>query len=268
MKKIITGTLLSYSLAMAGGDISMVEEVSVPMADEETSEWKQSLTIYGWLPSFDGTLKYNIPGRDGEDDGTGESDFIDKIDSVFMASYEVRKNKWSFFADMIYLKMSDSQEVSGNTPILNLPYTVSSDQELITWVVSGYAGYNLVENGTHTIDAIAGLRYLSLDADISLDLTVINDRHRSVSPSAEFYDGVIGIQGLANLNENWYIPYHFDIGTGDSDLTAQASAGLGYRFGWGDVLLEYRYLYYDNGTDTFVNSLDAYGPKVGVVFHF
>ena len=265
MKKIITGTLLSYSLAMAGGDIVMVEEVSVPMVAEETSEWKQSLAIYGWLPTFDGTLKYNIPGRDGAADETAESDIMDKIDSVFMGSYTVRKNKWSFLADVIYLKMSDSKEASVTLPRRTLE--ASSTQELDTWVVSAYVGYNLLENGNHTINAIGGLRYLSLDAKITLDgpLDLID---QPFTRSAEFYDGVIGVQGLANLSESWYVPYHFDIGTGDSDFTAQASAGLGYRFGWGDVLLEYRYLYYDNGTDTFVNALDAYGPKLGVVFHF
>ena len=111
MKKMITGTMLSCSLAMAGGDIIVVEEVApVPMVVEESSEWKQSLTIYGWLPSLDGTLKYNLPGDDG---GTGESDIIDKLDSAFMGSYAVRKNKWSFLVDVIYFKLSDSQEVSG-----------------------------------------------------------------------------------------------------------------------------------------------------------
>lgn len=264
MKKIITGTLLTFSLATAGGDIVMAEEVApqVPMATEEGGEWKQSISIYGWLPSLKGTLKYTIPEEDPE---ISSSDIISKLDSVFMGSYAVRKNKWSFLADVIYFKMSDSQEVSGNTRIGNVPYTVSSEQELTTWIVGGYAGYNLLENGTHTIDAIAGLRYLSLGADISLSL---NNLQRSVSPSAEFYDGVVGVQGITNINENWYVPYHFDIGAGDSDLTAQASAGLGYRFGWGDVRLSYRYLYYDEGTDALVNSLDAYGPQIGVVFHF
>ena len=106
MKKMITGTMLSCSLAMAGGDIAMVEEVApapVPMAVEESSEWEQSLTIYGWLPSLDGTLKYNLPGDDG---GTGESDIISKLDSAFMGSYAVRKNKWSFLVDVIYFKLS------------------------------------------------------------------------------------------------------------------------------------------------------------------
>jgi len=258
--------LLTYSVAMAGGDIATVGDLPVepiPMAVEESADLKQSFILYGWLPSFDGSLKYNIPRRDGAADETGESDIMDKIDSVFMGSYLVRKNRWSFLADVIYLKMSDSKEAS--VTLLNRGIEASSEQELTTWVVSGYVGYNLVENETHTVNAIAGLRYLSLDADISLS---INTLQGSVSPSAEFYDGVIGVQGVANLNESWYIPYHFDIGAGDSELTAQASFGVGYRFGWGDLLLEYRYLYYDNGTDTFVNALDAYGPKIGVVFHF
>lgn len=261
MKKIITGTLLTYSLAVAGGDIAVAEEVApVPMAVEENSDWKQSITVYGWIPSLDGTLKYNIPG---DDSGTGESDIISKLDGAFMGSYTIRKNKWSFLADVIYFKMSDSQAVSGS--ILDVPFEVSSEQELTTWIVSGYAGYNLLENGTNTVDAIVGLRYLSLDADISLN---INNLQRSVSPSAEIYDGVIGLQGTANLSDNWYVLYHFDIGAGDSDLTAQASAGLGYRFGWGDIRLSYRYLYYDEGTDALINSLDAYGPQIGATFHF
>ena len=263
---MITGTLIMSSLAMAGGTIAMTEEEApVDIAVQENSEWKQSITLYGWLPSFDGTLKYNIPGRNGATDETGESDIMDKLDSAFMGSYAARKNKWSFLADVIYFKMSDAKEASVTLPRRTL--TVASEQELVAWVVSGYAGYNIVENGAHTINAIAGLRYLSLDAQIAIDgpLDLIDS---PFTKSVEFYDGVIGVQGMTNLGESWYIPYHFDIGTGDSDFTTQASAGLGYRFGWGDVLLEYRYLYYDNGTDTLVNTLDAYGPKIGVVFHF
>lgn len=180
-----------------------------------------------------------------------------------MGSYEARKNQWSFLLDAIYLKMSDSKE--GSVTLLDRTLNAYSEQELRVWVVGAYAGYNLVENGDHRLDVIGGMRYLSLDADISFNL---NDRHIGISPSAEIYDGIIGVRGIANLSETWYIPYHLDIGAGDSDLTWQASAGLGYRFGWGDVLLDYRYIYYDEGTAALINTLDVYGPKLGVVFHF
>ena len=73
---------------------------------EKSSEWEHQITIYGWLPSFDGTLRYQLP--DGSEE---ESDFsaIDNLDAVFMASYEVRKDKWSFLADGIYLGMSGGE---------------------------------------------------------------------------------------------------------------------------------------------------------------
>lgn len=263
MKKIIAGTLLTFSLAMAGGDIVMKEEVAVepvPMVTEENNKWQQSIAIYGWLPSLDGTLNYNIPG---DDPATGESNIIDKIDSVFMGAYSVRKNKWSFLTDVIYLKMSDSQQVSGT--VLDVPFEASSQQDLTLWVVNAYGGYNLVDKGSYTLDMIAGLRYLSLDLDLSFNL---NSAQLNLSPSGELYDGVVGFRGQVDLNENWYISYLVDVGAGDSDLTAQAFAGLGYRFGWGDVLLTYRYLYYDEGNDNFINTLDVYGPKLGVLFHF
>lgn len=60
MKKIMISIIFSTALVIAGGDIVMNEEMAVapvPMATEESDEWKQSVTIYGWLPSFDGTLK-------------------------------------------------------------------------------------------------------------------------------------------------------------------------------------------------------------------
>ena len=257
---VMTGTM-----AIAGGDVEPAPAEQVIAV--ETGEWKHSLSIYGWLPSFSGTLNYNIPGEGGEPDRTGESDFFDKLDSVFMGTYEVSKNQWSFLADVIYLKMSDSQEGSISLPPIldRSSLQIGSDQELTLWLVSMYGGYNTVNNDNVTLDIIAGMRYLSLDTDVSFDL---GSQHYSISPSAEFYDAVIGVKGAVNLNENWYMPYLFDIGGGDSDLTWQASTGLGYRFGWGDVLLTYRYIYYDEGNSDLLKELEAYGPKLGVVFHF
>lgn len=270
-KTIIFSTFLSSTLAVAGGDISpiLVEVADAPAPVETSSPWKHSFSIYGWLPSFDGTMKYTIPGdpNDPNDSDTeGESSIIDSLDMVFMGAYEVRKDKWSFLADAIYLKMSDSQDVSLTGP--NRTITAGSDQEFTALLLSGYGGYNLLDTGSASLDVIAGVRYLSLELDVSVYTNILINRRANISPSVELYDGVVGVKGHVDLNENWYVPYMFDIGAGDSDLTYQGQASIGYRFDWGDVLATYRYVHYEKDDTRLIEEFTMYGPKLGVVFHF
>ena len=267
MTKIIMGTLLTCTLAISGGDIAPVTEdvVMAPVPTEENSSWKHSLTIYGWLPSFDGTTNYTIPGDGNDPDEEVESSFVDKIDMVFMGSYEARKNKWSFLVDAIYLKMSNAQNASSPQGRV----TASAEEELDTWVVGAYGGYNLLETENAHIDMIAGVRYLSLSFAIDGDVSILGaTRGFSTEFSREFYDAVIGVKGHVDLSENWYVPYLFDIGAGDSELTWQGEASIGYRFGWGDVLATYRYIHYEKDDSRLIRDLDMYGPKIGVIFHF
>ncbi|MEA2047940.1 MAG: hypothetical protein U9O64_05765 [Campylobacterota bacterium] len=272
MQKIIMGTLLTSTLAISGGDIApIMEDVSiVPQKKTATSSWKHSLSIYGWLPSLDGRVKYTIPGDPGDPtdpDKDGESSLADKIDMVFMGSYEARKDQWSFLLDAIYLGMSDNQEVSWDIPLTDRSVTAGSDQELAAWLLSGYGGYTIFDMNRASLDIIAGVRYLSLELDISVYSTLLNSVPK-VSPSVALYDGVVGIRGHFDLSENWYLPYMVDIGAGDSDLTWQGEASIGYRFSWGDILATYRYVHYEKEDLRLLDELDLYGPKIGVVFHF
>ena len=260
MKKIIAGTLLTCALATAGGDIAPVEEqVIAPVASEESSAWEQQLAIYGWLPTFNGTLTFDIPGE-----GSHESDFsaIDNLDAVFMATYEVKKDKWSFLTDVIYLGMSGGETVGDGR------LATVFEEEFTAWLLSFYGGYNVIDTDRSTLDIIAGMRYFSLDMDAVINLP--GDRLPTVylSPSVEVYDAVIGVKGTVAINENWYVPYLFDIGTGDTDLTWQGQVSIAYRFGWGDVLATYRYVHYEKDGLKLLEDFDLYGPKLGVVFHF
>jgi len=68
--------------------------------------------------------------------------------------------------------------------------------------------------------------------------------------------------------EHWISPYYVDVGAGDSDLTWQASLGVGYRWGWGDIHLDYRYLDYDQGDNALVQGMTLDGPSLGATFRF
>lgn len=59
-----------------------------------------------------------------------------------------------------------------------------------------------------------------------------------------------------------------DAGTGSSALTWQGMAGIGYTFKWGNVLLAYRHLYYDQKGDKLVQDMRFSGPALGASFRF
>ena len=83
-------------------------------------------------------------------------------------------------------------------------------------------------------------------------------------------DGIVGVSGKVNLKYNLYLPFHFDVGTGDTNLTWQAYGGVGYKFKTFDLIAGYRYLTWDfddEGGGMF-NELTVSGPLFGVTFQF
>ncbi len=58
------------------------------------------------------------------------------------------------------------------------------------------------------------------------------------------------------------------MGTGQSDLTWQGTGGVGYRFNWGNVLLVYRHMYWEFGSDSLLKDISFSGPTLGTVYKF
>ena len=73
-------------------------------------------------------------------------------------------------------------------------------------------------------------------------------RPGSAETGADLWDGVVGVRGRVTLaNSAWFVPLYLDAGTGTSKFTWQGLLGVGYAFGWGDLLLVYRQLAFDEG---------------------
>lgn len=254
MKKIMISALVASSLALAGGDIVPVEPVVETPAVEEINAWKNEFAVYGWLPSI--SANTIIPGSGSTVDA---DTIIDNLKMVFLGGYSGRNDTWSVFADVVYMDVGDSKDVTvrdiGDAH-------VSLDMK--TLLVNAGVGYNLVNSGDGILDVTAGVRYLDLEVDLSTNLP----RHPGGSASEDFTDFFIGLKGYKNINANWYIPYEADIGTGDSKLSWQLFAGVGYRYDWGDVKLGYRYLEYDMDDDAIVEDLALSGAVLGVSFKF
>ena len=253
---------------------------TTPAAAEQPAgdQWTFAVTPYLWLPSLSGSLKYDLPGNDSQPEVDVGEDLLDNLEMAFMISGEARKGKWSIFTDYIYLDFGseDSRVKSFGGTLIDATIDLGTESSLSgdLWTLVG--GYSLVQDPGTTLDVIGGFRYLGIEAktDWSLSATVDSSGETlaasgSISQSEDLLDGIIGVRGRVKLGDsNWAIPYYADIGTGDSDLTWQAMAGITYNWNWGGVSLVYRHLAYDMDDDKLLQDVEFSGPALGATFHF
>jgi len=245
----------------------LVGPAAMGAAESSAEDWRFGAVIYGWLPSVHGDLKYSPPGASGSIDVDAEQ-IIDNLQFTFMGSFEARKGPWSGFTDVIYLDLAgdDSKSVSvadGATRTL-----FNADLELTGWIWTLGGSYSVWQQGKSHLDLLAGARLLSLDTNLELTGGGPLQRGLKLSESVNLWDGIIGAKGRITLNDRWFLPYYVDVGTGDTELTWQVMAGVGYEFDWGEVRLAYRYLAYDQSGDKLLQDIGFGGPKLGVGFRF
>ena len=241
--------------------------------------WKFGASVYGWFPDIAGTTSYPLGPGGGEID-VPISDVLDKLDFTFQGNFDARKGKWGFGTDVIYLDLGDTQTFGsqGAGGPGDWPYDVSAsvklDMKSWIWTTAGY--YRLVDDDQTSFDLLAGVRYA--DVEQSLDWSISGDisglplpgREGGAKVSADYWDAVLGIRGRFALGQDgaWFLPYYFDIGTGDSDFTWQGLAGIGYAFSWGETVAAWRYLSYDLPSNRPIADMDFSGPALGLTFRW
>ena len=242
-----------------------IAPTTVSAADPGASDdWQFKAGMYLWGAGI------KVGTAAGSDVDISFDDLISNLNMAFMGDFEARKSKWSLAADLIYLNVGAGD--GGSVPISTVPgvsLEVDADIKLRAWVMGFTGGYNLWQSERGTLDAIAGARYL--EVKVTLDATKQLGplaRQRETTASGENWDAIIGVKGDINLADKWYAPYYLDVGTGDSDLTWQIAAGVGYRFNWGEVNLLYRHMDWDFKSGSAVDNLNLSGPQLGARFNF
>jgi hypothetical protein len=240
-KSLVVGMcVMGTALPVLGGDFSK-SLVSTPPPVED--EWQFSWGLYGWLTDIKGKT------TSGEKIDIPLDEILDNLEGIFFSDFAVRKGKWAVNTDVIYFKIRDDI----NNQILDYI-------EMSAWVVTPSVSYRVMEGDWGNLDVLVGARYLYLK-------TKVGYLGGSVSASGDNWDAICGVRGGINLPNRWYMPYYFDIGSGDSKMTWQASAGIGYHFDKWDVSLTYRYLEFDLD-DTPLDYLNVRGPLIGARYHF
>ncbi|NJD32449.1 MAG: hypothetical protein FIB04_11240 [Gammaproteobacteria bacterium] len=265
--------------ALAAVGLLTVGAPAVSHAEGAADDWKYTATIYGWLPTLDGT--FNFPGSSGGSAvSVDASKILDALNFTFMGMLQAEKGRWGLATDVIYLDLGgskkDVKDFSLGPNGLPAGVTAAADLGIRGWLWTLDGTYLAVDNPDHPVMVFAGARMLDLTADLDWELQgnvaglPIGERKGQREGGDTLWDGIVGAKGRVNFGEDkkWFVPYYVDVGTGNSDLTWQWFAGLGYGFEWGDVVAVWRYLDYKLNSGDPIEDLYLEGAAVGVTFRF
>jgi len=246
---------------------------SMPAAPDA---WRYSGTLYFYVPTVTGKTRF--PADSGGT--TLEFDVLEHLKFTLMGSLDAHNGRWGGFADFIYLDFAGDRNQSRKFSIgdAGVPAGTTADIDWklkgATWTLGGQ--YRFVSDAIFTLDGLAGARWLDIkrssDWSITGDLGPLPPTSRTGSrkDSANIVDGIVGLRGRAALGAGsaWSVPFYVDVGTGESQLTWQAAAGIRYAFGWGEVSALWRVLDYDLKSGDPVEKLRFSGPMVGATWRW
>ena len=255
---------------------AQVAPTSLPVTG---SQWRYTASIYAYLPSVDGTSSFPADGQ-GTRLNVDGSKVLDKLKLFAMGTVGAHNGTWGVFTDIVYLKFQASESASRDFTIGNvgLPADASAafDWEMkgTAWTLAGE--YRVASAPSYAVDVLAGTRLLDtrqhLRWNIAGSIGPLDPAARSgeIHTSQSTWDAIVGVKGRYAFGDNrqWAVPFYLDVGTGQSQSTQQAAAGIAYGFGWGEVTAMWRYLRYNAKSDKVFEDIRFSGPLFGATFRW
>ena len=279
-KRIAVGDQVEASYTEAAAvSITPAPAAAQSPAPWSTGTWRFAGSLYLYGPSIDGS--FSFPKRSGNGNVVVDAgDVFDDLNGAFMGAFEANNGRWGVFTDYMYVDISGSKSATRDFSIggVNVPASVTADLDLglkgSAWTIAGE--WRLQSTRESTVDVLLGARYLDIKPRLSFGLNgnvasiPAASRGGSFEVKASNWDAIIGLKARYAFGDRlqWYVPLYADVGGGDSKLTWQAAAGLGYAFGWGDIVGLWRYMRYDFKSDDAIQDLTFNGPMIGVTFRW
>lgn len=220
---------------------------------EEGDAWDFGLApFYLWAINIDGDL--GLVGRTLNAQ-VDFSDVWDNLEGVVTARfYGLYRNKIGFLVDFNYLDLGKEPD-SAQT---NLAVSLNSK------ILNAVGMYRLLD-GEHMVDAVAGIRYIWLEAGVDF-----NDLGVGLEGDYDWVDPIVGARYIYEFSESWSINLYGDVGGFGvaSDISWQL-AGFLYYQPWKHLALVagYRALYSDyQSSEELAFSYEAtiHGPLIGL----
>jgi len=252
MNKFKFGKGVAVATLMLCGTSALAQDLSY-------DSWKFTGSVYGWGAGIGGEA---VTGADID---ISFSDIIDNLDFAIMGGLKAERGPWTLFSDVVYLNMSADENADLPLGPVTIPVDVSVDMKSV--IGTAGVGYQIYQQPGTKISAFGGARmlWIELEGDVSGRLLSFDGKFDSTN-----WDAIVGIMGETQINDKWYANYYADVGTGESNYTYQALAGLNYKLSKADLFFGYRYTKWDWDKGDFgpFSDLDTSGPYAGVKFRF
>jgi len=240
--------------------------------------WRFSLMPYLWAPGYEGHFRFNIPpGAHGSPNvNVGPINALSLLDFAFMATGDVNKGRWGLYTDVVYADFGNGRarvkDIVGPGGNVEVPVNLGTEAGLKATVWTLAPTYAFYASGRSASQLFLGARYIDVESSLKWNFSgplSLLPQSGKLKEGGNAWDAIGGIKGrFGFFGSHWFIHYYADVGTGDSDLTYQGIAGVGYGWSWADIELAYRYLHYEPGKERLIKNLSFYGPSLGIRFHF
>ena len=245
----------------------------------ETGQWQFSASLNGFVPAIDGKVNYAGDTR-SSDIQVSMRDVLSNLKMTFQGSLDAHNGRWGIFNDVIYANIGGVKSRTRDFSLGNIgiPATATTDLSLdvkaTVWTVAGE--YRVVSDPAWTVDLLAGARLLDVKTTLGFSINgdlgpiALPGRSGSKEVSDSLWDGIVGVKGRYAFGDDrkWFLPFYLDVGTGQTKLTWQAVAGVGYGFHWGDLVATYRYLDWNAKSGKSVGDLSFGGPMISATLRW
>jgi len=209
-------SLIVASLLLCGGDPEPVQ-----VGPQEPDAWSWRIAPYLFAANVDGTL--GVGPLEVETD----ADFSDLWNSLEIGGFlliEAHRERFGLALDSAYLDFTEDGRAAG----------AEADLRLAMLALAGF--YRLGPASPYEV--ALGLRYLDVEQELRVGAV-------TATGDSSVLDGFVGARAVWPLGRQTRFGLYGDVGAGESELTWQGVASLGYDFGSWGLNFGYRILDYD-----------------------
>lgn len=223
--------------------------------------WSFTVAPYAWGTGLQGTVA-TLPPLPSVKVDASFGDIIKQANLGFIGAFELRKGKFGFISDIVWLKLS------GESSALPSPFTRTLELESETFMGTGLGAYRVIEKERGWLDVVAGVRgwYVGTSLDVGPGILLSG---RTIAHKEGWVDAMGGLRARINLGHRFYATALTLGGGGSSDSVVDLTGILGYAFTDNiSATAGYRYAKVDYSKSGFIWDVEYQGPILGGMYKF